>query len=36
MRNPSWSRHTPRSGPQEVLIHLKVSAIDAPLMPLPG
>jgi hypothetical protein len=36
MRNPPWSRHTSRSVPQEVLIHLKVGAIDAPLMLLPG
>jgi hypothetical protein len=36
MRNPRWCSHTPRPGPQEVLIDVKVSAIDAPLVPLQG
>jgi anti-sigma factor ChrR (cupin superfamily) len=36
LRNPRWSRHTPRSGPDGALIYVKVGAIDAPFMPLPG
>jgi anti-sigma factor ChrR (cupin superfamily) len=36
LRNPRWSRHTPRSGPEGALIYVKVGAIDAPFMPLPG
>jgi hypothetical protein len=36
MRDPHWSRHTSRSGPQGALIDVKVSAIDAPLVLLPG
>lgn len=35
LRNPRWSRHTPRSGPEGALIYVKVGAIDAPFMPLP-
>ena len=36
LRNPRWSRHTPHSGPEGALIYVKVGAIDAPYMPLPG
>jgi len=36
LRNPRWSRHTPSSGPEGALIYVKVGAIDAPFMPLPG
>lgn len=36
LRNPRWSRHTPRSGPEGALIYVKVGAIDAPFVPLPG
>ena len=36
LRNPRWSRHTPHSGPEGALIYVKVGAIDAPFMPLPG
>lgn len=36
LRNPRWGRHTPQSGPEGALIYVKVGAIDAPFMPLPG
>ena len=36
LRNPRWSRHTPSSGPEGALIYVKVGAINAPFMPLPG
>jgi anti-sigma factor ChrR (cupin superfamily) len=36
LRNPRWSRHTPFTGAEGALIYVKVGAIDAPFMPLPG
>lgn len=36
LRNPRWSRHTPYTGAEGALIYVKVGAIDAPFMPLPG
>jgi len=36
LRNPRWSRHTPYTGAEGALIYVKVGAMDAPLIPLPG
>lgn len=36
LRNPRWSRHTPYTGAEGALIYVKVGAIDAPAIPLPG
>ena len=36
LRNPRWSRHTPYTGAEGALIYVKVGAIDAPIIPLPG
>ncbi len=36
LRNPRWSRHTPCTGAEGALIYVKVGAIDAPFIPLPG
>lgn len=36
LRNPRWSRHTPYTGAEGALIYVKVGAMDAPFIPLPG
>lgn len=36
LRNPRWSRHTPFTSAEGALIYVKVGAMDAPVIPLPG